>query len=261
MANSIISICNRALSEIGTRSTIASLEEGSPEATQCALWYDNLRQQLLRTANWGFARFQLSLTQLGDLIPDETSPYPWAYKYAYPSDCIKMRYILAPPPSTLTGSINPPTVGQPILTSCFSPSRANRFIVANDRDNLLNQRRLILSNVYQAIGAYTGDVTDPSLFDTLFDGALTAALAYKLVIPLSGNVGLKKDFGDHVRESIVNARVADGNEAISKTDHTVDWIATRGLGSIYGYGPLCTIGCPTDWGDWWGGNDNWSWGM
>ena len=84
MANSPIDIANMALAEIGTRSSITAFDDGSVEGYQAGLWYDQLRQMLLRTAPWGFSRGQLVLTQLGDLVPDATAPYPYLFKYAYP---------------------------------------------------------------------------------------------------------------------------------------------------------------------------------
>lgn len=59
-------ICNLALSAIGTRSTITSLTEASAEAQTCALHYVNVRNELLRDANWNFARKQINLALLND---------------------------------------------------------------------------------------------------------------------------------------------------------------------------------------------------
>lgn len=261
MADSIIAICNRALSKIGTQSKITSLDEASVEANQCALWYDNLRRQLLRTAPWGFARQQLALTMLGN-ITDASSPYPWLVKYAYPSDCLKLNYIISLP-CVPAGAITPPSVGLGIPGPTFwGPSRSNRFIIANDKDSEGNNRKVILSNVPTAIGVYAGNIEDPNLFDDLFDGALTDALAVKLIVPLSGNIGMHQSFEAALKMAIDNARAADGNESLPTTDHVVDWMATRGVGSPYGYGAFgANGGAVSGWGEWNSGWDNFSWGM
>lgn len=257
-------ICNMALSEIGTQSTIASFVEESNEAVQCALWYDTMRKRLLRAAQWGFARRQVVLTLLGDLIPDDSSPYPYLFKYRYPSDALKIRYILCPPP-VLNNSVAP-SVGLPIgPPSWLAPSRANRFIVASEVIETVDTK-LILTNVGEindvladaggAIGVYTADVEAVGVFDELFIGALASALAYKLCIPLSGNVGMRDGFAKAAQEAIMEARAADGNEAIPSTDIRVDWMEGRGIGSPFGYG---TVG-GSAWGQWWGGYDNMNWG-
>lgn len=239
---------------MGTQTTIASLAEQSRAAVQCALWYDNQRQSLLRTAPWGFARRQQVLTLLGSYV-DATSPYPFLYKYAYPSDCLKFRYILAPP-SNVAPTGPQVSVGQPGPV-CWAPSRANRYLVMVEVDPDTNiSTKVIVSNVALAIGVYTADVVDTDLFDPMFESALAASLAYKLVIPLSGNVGMREQFRLSSEGSITNARVADGNEAIPTTDHVVDWMSARG---VSGYAGM--PGCGADWGSWNCSWDTMNWGM
>lgn len=250
----IIDVCNRALSEIGTQKTIQSLDDATPAATQCKLWYDNQRQGLLRAAPWGFARRQLALTLLGKQS-DATSPFPWIFKYAYPADCLKMRYVLQTP----FNFVAPPQVwvGEPGPV-WWRPSRTNRYIVAMDQDpDTGAQQKVILSNVCAAIGVYTTDLTDPDLFDPLFETALTNALAYKLVIPLSGNAGMREQFRVSAEGSVQNARVADANEAIPTSDHVADWIAARGIGTLGGN----DAGSDCAWGEWNCTWDNMNWGM
>ena len=113
MTDSIIAICNRALSQIAETNGIASISppDGTNEATQCALWYDTMRQRILRSAPWGFARTQLTLTQVGDLYPDNTSPYPFLFAYSYPEDCQKLRYLLPQPIPPIQGATAPPLTG------------------------------------------------------------------------------------------------------------------------------------------------------
>lgn len=262
-----IDIANMALSEIGTQSTISSFADGSNEAVQCNLWYDTLRRRLLRAAQWGFARRQVALTILGQLITDQTSPYPWLFKYAYPSDALKVRYILAPPPPF--NNTVAPAVGLPVGPAPWlSPSRFNRFIVASEVISSVDTK-LILTNVGipnetladagGAIGVYTADISDVGVFDELFIGALASALAYKLVIPLSGNVGMRDGFAKAAQDAIDTARAADGNEAIPTSDVQVDWMQGRGVGSPFGYGFLGGVsGSP--WGSWFGGYEPMNWG-
>lgn len=245
---SVIDICNMALSEVGNRAQmITSLDEASEEANQCQLWYDTLRRRLLRTAPWGFCRYQTSLAQLGDLLPDGTSPYPWLYKYAVPSDCIKVRYIVDPPVVPIGVIEVPPTSLVVSYTGWLAPSRSNRYMIASDVNEENQRRNVIIANVQGAIGVYNGDVTDPNLFDDLFIGALASALAYKLCMPLLGNVGERQSLAASAEDAILKARVADGNESVPRADIQVDWITTRGVGSPFGYG-MGPAGAA--WGQW-----------
>jgi hypothetical protein len=237
-----IDVCNRALSTIGARAAITSFNQPNPASVNCGLWYDKLRRQLLRAAPWGFARRQVSLTQTGDLLPDMTSPYPWRFKYAYPSDCLKLRYIL--PPMLPVNNTVAPSVGLPIAGPWgMNPPRRSPFIVINDYDPVLNPAgsKALVCNIFQAIAVYNGDITDPDQWDDLFEGALTAALAYHLCMPLSGNIGLMKEWQSQTMSAIAEARAADGNEAQPSSDVKVDWMETRGVGPIYAlFGPFAS---------------------
>lgn len=263
-----VDICNRALSEMGKSIVISSLDDPGPAATQCKLHYNAIRQQLIRAAPWGFTRKTVTLSTLGTLAENPpTAPYPWLMKYAYPADCIKMRYILPPPvwAEGLQDSEVPDTSpGNALLVPWCSPSRQWRYLVAFD-DTVVPARRVVLANVPQAWGVYSADVTDTNLFDPLFQDALAMALAWKLVIPLSGNVKMKQDFYGFASQAVASARAADGNEAIPSTDHSVDWITTRDIGAGWGYATSFNGITPglasTGLGEWYSGYDNSAWSM
>jgi hypothetical protein len=122
-----------------------------------------------------------------------------------------------------------------------------------------NQTRVILSNVQNAYGIYTGDVTDPDLFDDLYSDALENSLAAVLCRPLSGNVSMIREYQAAADLAIAKARVADANEAIPSSDIQVDWIRTRGVTSPFGYG-LAGVGWE-NWGSYYSGYDDMNWSM
>jgi hypothetical protein len=153
-----------------------------------------------------------------------------------------------------------PQTGTPVAGPVwFGPSRNFRFLVQLAKSSSGAQSKTLISNVENAIGVYTADVTNPDVFDDLFIEALQASLSYKLVIPLSGNVAMKNDFKATAELAITQARTADGNEAIPSTDVQVDWIRARGSGSVFGFAPYGGLG--GSWGQWYGGYDDMSWGM
>lgn len=252
MAITSVDICNRALDEIGARVIIASLAENTPQAKAASRQYDSMRQQILRSAPWAFARKSVAVTPIGLLsaVPP-TSPYPWAAKYTYPADCLKVRYIL-PTPGTDTGTA--PNVSSSSVIPFIMPSRKNRFLPAYD-DATLPATKVLLSNVVNINIIYTVDVVDPNLFDPLFQNALVMGLANKLVLPLSGNVKMKASYAQLSQQAILDARVADGNEAVPSTDYTPDWMAVRGGGM------LAVPGFDFNLGSWWGGDEDIAWGM
>lgn len=257
-----VDIVNQALSEIGSRTLVSSLLEASPAAAQARLQYQPLRQQVLRAAPWGFARKTLSLTSAG-LLTDTppASPFPWLDKYIYPPDCLKMRYILPPPVlPVVEGSAPDVSDGTVWPAPWCGPSRQWRYVISYD-DTVSPPRRVVLANILQAIGVYTVDVEDPDLWDPLFRNALVMALASKLVIPLTGNVGMKQSYAQLAEVSLTQARAVDGNESVPTTDHVVDWIATRGVGLGSGWSGLNGSGAFPLWGQYFSGDEPMNWGM
>lgn len=239
-----IDICNRALAVAGTRSTIDSFDEGTAESIQAALWYDTTRQELLRAAPWSFARATGVLSQLGSAQAG-MSQYPWPYMYAYPVDCMKARYVLGPTP--VAGGDQP-------LWCDSGPSRANKFLIGSALVGVPPQRvRVLLSNRDQAQLVYTADIQDVGMFDPLFQGALVQLLASRFAIPLSGNVGMRAQFLQSANDAVTVARAADGNEAMTSTDHVPDWISARMVGGFEASGDF-------PYGTWYSGFDNVSWG-
>lgn len=244
-----VDICNMALSKMGARVKINSLQtDVSPAAVNCNIWYNHLRRLLLRSAPWGFARTTVLLTQTGSILNNPpNNDYPWLFNYAYPADCVRFRYLVPSPPPQQT--VSPPIAGQPLVWyPWMAPNRANRYVVSNVQD-----AKVITTNLDMAIGVYNKDVTDCDLFDEGFVDALSAALANELIMPLAGNVALKSGFVNIAKMSLDEAKAADGNEAIASVDTTPDWIAVRGgYSDWYNGGPSAFA-----WGqyncDWSGG--------
>lgn len=260
-----VDILNRAASLIGARATATSYTDASPLAVNGRLHYEPLRQQLLRAAQWGFARKTLALTQLGVWTDNPpTTPQPWLYKYAYPADCLKVRYVI---PTWSAPGISPNNfvyLGGPNQGYGFDgPSRQCRFLVSYDDSRVPTQpvQRVILSNVPNAIAVYTVDVIDPNMWDSLFQDAMVNGLGYKLVMSLAGNVKMKDTYRNDAMRAVLEARAADGNEAVPSSDSTPDWINVRysqsgGFGDTDGF----NLGGFPAIGSWWGGYDNMSWG-
>lgn len=239
MAVSETSICNRALAQIGTRSTIASLTEASNEAKQCNLIFSETQDEILGMAFWNFATKTATLTLLKSAPGTPPTPTttatawsddfpapPWLYEYEYPSDCLQMRQIV---PMILTGAgISPPLTSN--LAGSYpyvwQSSLAVPFAAATDLVNG-NQANVILTNQYQALGTYTMRVSNPLLWSTQFVQALVSALAAKLAIPLVGDKQLMNQMFQLANNNILSARASDGNEGTMTVDNEVDWISIR----------------------------------
>lgn len=259
---SVISIWNRALASVGTRSTVAAENEDSNEAINCALIYESTRDEVMNMAFWNFARKTATLALLksapgtpsnpGPAAATWSSAYPappWLFEYAYPVDCLQMRMIMPQPllgyngPVPIFpegGSYYPPAVG--------AQYPAVPFMTALDTNDSGNDINVVLTNQYQALGVYTKRVTDPNLFGAQFVEALVAAMAAKLVSPLVGDKALANQKFVEANGWVLQARASDGNEGLTVIDNMPDWITIRedwgGAWAGYfvaPYGPLYAV--------------------
>jgi hypothetical protein len=234
-------ICNRSLSIVGTRSTIAALTENSAEAIQCSLHYDSVLRGLLRLHTWSFARKQVSAATICAAagMPENLSGnpplplYPWSYEYAWPQDCVRFRRIEVPPslPGTgatlsWTGNYPPLNAGSGIFSGGARPTPP--FGISTDQDAAGNTIKVILTNQAQAIFVYTAFIADPNMWDADFTEAFVYILAARLCGPLTGDKNLTKIYLAEAQNAILQARLVDAAESAARAEHTPDWIRARG---------------------------------
>lgn len=191
-----VDICNRALSHIGASATISSLTEQSEEAFHCNLLYADIRDAVLRAHPWGFATRHLALSDVG------TPPGNWAYRYAYPNDCIYAREIL-----------QTDTAGDPI-----------KFEVAlGDAYNA----RVILTDEEDAVLIYTYKVTNTTIFDPLFTNALAWKIASEICMPLTRDQDRMKAAYQMYQGAIAEAQVFNTNESHEDILREAEWVTGR----------------------------------
>lgn len=250
-----VSICNRALQAIGTRTSIAALTESSVEARNCNLIYEDTRDEILQMAYWNFAQktAYLSLLKSAPGTPSNTTstatawstdfpPPPWLYEYAYPSNCLAVSRIIQQIQNYYIGT---PYTSAGSSTYPYAIGPGSPFEVTTDTDTNDEQINVVLTNEYQAIARYTMRVENPQNFGAQFVEALVQALAAKLALALSGQVAMANMKFAQANAIIAEARASDGNEGLTVIDSTPDWISIRedcnfgvATGFIAPYGPL-----------------------
>lgn len=92
-----------------------------------------------------------------------------------------------------------------------------------------SDQRVILTNQEFATLVYVRQVTDPNVWDPLFQDAFLNALGGDLCLALTGDKALAKICYARTNQSIAEARKADGNEGLTVNDVTPDYIRTRGI--------------------------------
>lgn len=246
---SVVSLCNRALAQIGGKSQISTLLEQSAQANACNLLFTPTFEQLARSAWWNCLQKQanLSLLLAAANTPENPNgtpplpPSPWIYQYALPDDCLKARAILPTFPAQSAG-------GPPLTTQSFAAPIQIRgmgqipFKVAYATDKNKNPITIILTNQSQAQLLYTVDQTSPVVWDAQFQAAFVAALAAFLVPALSLHLPLMQANVVLAERIIAEARASDGNEGTNSQDHTPDWMRARsgGADGFYsGWNPGC----------------------
>lgn len=85
-----VEICNLALSHLRIAPGISSLEERSEEARTCSLFYEQVRDEVLREFPWPFATRIVALA-----LVEEQPTSEWAYSYRYPTDCLQARRVVS----------------------------------------------------------------------------------------------------------------------------------------------------------------------
>lgn len=168
---------------LGSRSNIAALSDGSEEAQNCSMLFEDIRDQILSMAWWNFARRTTSLNMVKAApgtpeawLPgtfnitrwfDSIPPAPWLYEYQYPSDCIQFRYMTLQPSnntsavpifSTPAASYYPSSINTPqrfnVVTDTVNPtktiqniSRSNPCVVTAAAHGLANSAPVWITSV------------------------------------------------------------------------------------------------------------------
>ncbi len=262
-------IANQALDAAGIEFTIGDLEEGTRPAQVLLRAYGQCLRQLLRGANWDFARKSAPMTLLGDATGQTPNVgnkvvVPWLYEYSYPTDCMKVRFVpwngpgLLPPvpPTNIQIPQTPLYTGENPSPQTGQRLRPARFLVATDYNYppppgqitwevqgvSPEGRTVVLTNVKEALCVYTALVLYPSVWDVMFRAAFVSYLASEIALPLHKDkkmgLALREPLIQTVKQKLTEARRVDGNEGSYSSDIPVDWMAGRrsgGFGS-YGYG-------------------------
>jgi hypothetical protein len=177
-----------ALSKIG-QGTINSLSEAIPEAEICNLFYENVKNSLLRQYPWNFASKSLLLTETEKEVP------AWNYTYIYPSNILHVRSVF---------DVNEPIIEIP-----------NDFEIVTE-----SSVKYICCNIYQAYAKCTYKVTDPTLFDPLFVEALSCKLALEISMSLTNNTSRTSEVMSKYKEALGNAMLARSIEGADPKDDT-----------------------------------------
>jgi len=210
-------IANMALSHVGTRASLEDLEgEVSTEADICRLWYDYSRIQTLEAFDWNFAKRRATLTVHGDAAPDGL----WGFRYVYPGDCISARNIENPTAST--------TSTQGVWVSDFStPETRGNAIPFMIETNIAGTEKTILTDLSEAVLAYTFEQKSMNLWSPLAIEMLALALASHIAFSITGKVKLSQSLAATFQNMSLLAPAYNANEGVDRVARESEWIRGR----------------------------------
>jgi len=167
------SICNMALALLGDE-RIGALTDNTEAARACNSVYEHLRNGLLRSHPWRFARARANLASLS------TAPtWGWSYQFTLPSDPYCLRVL---------------------------------DVDSYKQYEWTVEGRKLLGNFSSANIRYISIITDPMQFDPLFSVALATRISVQICMRLTSDESLRNmlraDFNQHIRD----ARAASGQE-------------------------------------------------
>lgn len=275
----VADVVNEALDACGWPTPIGDPEEGSRAADVARRQWPQCLRQLLRAAHWAFARKMGQLLMLGDQSGQtpgvgNTVINPWLYEYAYPTDCMKARFLpwnYTNPNGAPAGNIALPSTptttggGSTALYGFLSRLIPAPFLISLDTNYPVDPnsnwlevqgespsgRVVILSNVNQAQLVYTAFMPYPNMWDSQFRAAMVAFLAARMALPLwtkEKNPKLGMEMRDRnmaiALKAVLDARATSANEANfpSTTDHTPDFLRIRNSGPSWGHGGAGPLG-------------------
>lgn len=161
---SAVDICNLALSLLGERAEVAAISppDGSVESQHCGRFYPMARDELLEMHAWSFAARRVVLAQVENTRPG------WAYAYALPAGCLKVRAVLD--------------------TQAPDDMVSDDYLVESTDDGA----RVICTNRPEATLLYTSALSDTTRYSPLFVAALGRLLAVKLAgVVIKGAAGMQ----------------------------------------------------------------------
>lgn len=170
MSTTALAVINRALTEIAARQPITGTFptfDNSAAGVAAGQLYQPAVETLLRQQDWEFARGVEPL-----IIVAGTPPLGWAYQYAYPPDCLRVRQIVP--------AVFDPNDPQPVTWDVGATT---------DQQGLISSSILVFSGHGYAIGdtgVILGTIGFPATYQVLTVGGGGAVLTYLITAAGTG---------------------------------------------------------------------------
>lgn len=222
MAQSQLALYNMALAVCGHDYTIADVAEESIAAETCELFYENVRQVLLRSAFWNSSKRFARLVEEAERDPDEdwvtSDPVPgYAFSYELPASLLAARYLTD------------------FAQFELSYDNDSKILATNGGSDTASERPVLCFSI---------DVTDVTLWEPDLYQAMYYALAAHITMPLTGKVARRQANLQLAYDIVMGARANAANEIHRLFQYHSEVLMARG----YTYGPSTPYVAP--YGSW-----------
>ena len=158
-----VQIINRALAHLGMN-PITNIQSNDQSAIVANQFWEQCRDDVLSEHRWPFANVQIALA----LVSDEVEG--WEYVYGYPAKCARLFNVFN------EGNVSTKDIQEFEVV----------YIATSNK-------RVVCTNIDEAIGEYTYKVSDTTVWDSKFITAFSYRLASEMAHTLIGDVdkGLK----------------------------------------------------------------------
>ena len=187
--SSQITICNMALAYLG-QEPISSMKQDNERARWLQLFYEPVRDEVLRTHNWAFATVEKPLVRVAS-----TLLLPGQFGYKYPTDALFVRRV-------------------------FPQDAPEKALAFSERLDESQQMRLLITPCARAAARYTRRVTDETQFDPAFAKAFALALACDAALALTADVNLAARLQQQYTWYLEEARRSNMAEQIAFVQQT-----------------------------------------
>lgn len=229
------SICNRALRKVPDR-PIASLDENSLQARECAAAYADCVQELLEDHPWEFAYARSTLAS----VPNDRSG-EWAFAYAMPDQAAYLGKVLLPQDLSIGGTVvNDPNGVVPIVVQprnylgypdvpSYVGSLDDMFARAPAWRTELRGRIIYTDAPTGAVAEYTANTLTENVFTAQFVHALHLLIAARVAPALTKDPARSNAILSEYELYANRAKANDRNRQVDRYgDNLPDWVAVRG---------------------------------
>lgn len=207
-------ICNLALDELGQTTTIGTVGEATKLGRLCGRHYAQVRDELLASHPWPFARTAVALELSSD------TPLPgWEYQYAYPTNCLRA-WRLSDEAGLRQNWAELRSFADPLDYRIGLPNVP--FEVVNG-----TTRSCIVTDLEDAYLFYTARVAE-ARFPPLFVRALATALAARLAMPVTVAPQLAQSARQEAQVAFLLAAAEGFNESQPDPEQCTPSLSVRG---------------------------------